>query len=177
MSAIDRRSARAELDAILSAYDARDEQEFRAACQRWHLIRFPEDAEDADWIPKDDDYVRFRDGHVNAGKIERVSSIMGPPRSSAIWARLVGVIDLVDPAVLEPWLPWANEWVTFRGGHALAGYSYPVIGSDVTIAGGGYTGIMLKLQSVVYPVKLSEVMPAGNDRIIVGPGCTLTPRA
>lgn len=135
-----------------------------------HLSTELAQPEDDDWIPKDDDYVRFQSGHVNAGKIERVQTVIGPPRASSARVRLVGVIDLVDPALLEPWRPMLHEWVTFRGGHALAGYSYPVT---------GYHGFLLQLQGLVRvaPTELKLVMPAGDGRIVVGPGCTLTPRA
>ena len=167
--------SRDELEAILNAYDARDEQEFRAACQRWQQIRFPEPVEDPEWAPKEDDFVRFRFGHPNAGKIERISSIILGSMSTA-WIRLIGVIDLVDPAVLEPWRPWAGDWVTFRGGHALAGYSYPVNWIQeayrVPIVGGDYTGLMLKLEGLEYPVQLSTVMPTRDGRITIGPGCS-----
>lgn len=118
-----------------------------------------------DWLPKDDDYVRFRSGHMNAGKIERVQSIIGPPNASSTWVRLVGVIDLVDPALLEPWRPMLHEWVTFRTGHALSGYSYPVR---------GYTGILLKLFCGEYPIELTQVRPA-TGHIVAGPGCTSKP--
>lgn len=176
MIAIDRRIARAELEAILKAYDARDEQEFRAACHRWHQIRFPEP--EPNWIPKDDDFVRFKSGHPREGKIERVSIITLGSMSTA-WVRLVDVIDLVDPALLEPWRPWTGDWVTFRGGHALAGYSYPVNWVQITTrlqeGGSEYTSPLLKLEGLTYPIELSKVMPA-TGRIVVGPGCTLTPR-
>lgn len=161
--------------ALKRAIESRNLYDLALASQAWLETRFPEKTDWAPWKAQPGDYFRWKH-HINQagesdGKIGQVREIA---RNLDRFRAVAPTDDSFynywyDMDTIQPWIPKAGEWVKFRGGHALAGYSYVV-----TLSVGGDTpasGTLVRLRGIEQPKLLHQLMPCLDaETRDIGPG-------
>lgn len=156
--------------ALKQALDDLDTKAIGIALANWRLERFPPAKE---WVPAPGDFVRWnhpRDGEGKICQIREISKerfrIFSTPDTNVSYDYWYP-IDLI-----RYWVPQAEEWVRFRGGDALAGYSYVVTLSYMSFVGDApASGILVRLRGIDYPIPIDKLIPCLDAKTrCIGPG-------